>query len=313
MTPDYDILLDDEMRAYIRKSLDFYPADTTDGSIAFQRRVTLDLARAFHTGNPPDVTSEDSVIALADRSLPIRTYRRQNPDGAATILFFHGGGFIVGGLDSHDDVCAELCGRTGYDLVSVDYRMAPEFAHPAAFEDAVAAYDWLATRFSGRIVLVGDSAGGNLAACVAHARRHHSHPPAGQVLIYPGLGGPRDRGSYRLHAEAPLLTLADLEFCINLYAGGVDPADQTFQPLADKDFTGLPMTAVFPAECDPLASDGADYQARIEAAGGRVHHRLEQGLVHGHIRARRLVRRAGEAFDRIVEAVDAFGKGHWPY
>ena len=98
------------------------------------------------------------------------------------------------GCDSHDDVCAELCGRTGYELVSVDYRLAPEHLHPAAFDDALAAFEWIAASLPQPILLAGDCAGGNLAAAVSHATRGHSRAPIGQVLIYPGLGGDIDEG-----------------------------------------------------------------------------------------------------------------------
>ncbi|TIR81944.1 MAG: alpha/beta hydrolase, partial [Mesorhizobium sp.] len=109
-----------------------------------------------------------------------------------------------------------------YEVVSVDYRLAPEHLHPAAFDDVLSAFEWAAKTYDCPVLLCGDSAGGNLCAAVAHATRGHIKKPAGQVLIYPSLGGDRSRGSYVAHADAPMLTLRDIEFYLNIRTGGVD-------------------------------------------------------------------------------------------
>lgn len=310
---DYTTLLDAETWAFIEKTDSFYPPDTIDQGIAEQRAVYDRMCRAFHASYPKDVSAETSAIETASHAIPIRIYRRGEPDEAAVVLYFHGGGFILGGLESHDDVCAELCARTGFEVVSVDYRLVPEHVHPAQFDDAVAAFDWAAARDGRPILLCGDSAGGNLAAAVAHARRNDAWAPVGQVLIYPGLGGDMDRGSYIEHAEAPMLATRDIAIYGKWRSGGRDVSrDATYAPLADSDFSDLPPTVVITAQCDPLSSDGESYRDAILAAGGRAMWVEEPGLVHGYLRARHTVSRARASFTRIVDALAALGHGLWP-
>jgi acetyl esterase len=309
---DYSKLIDAETWAFIERTNAFYPPDTIDFSIAQQRAIYDRMCREFFAGYPEDVTATTISIGLPDRAIPIRTYRTAAPEAAAMVLYFHGGGYMLGGLDSHDDVCAELCARTGYEVVSVDYRLAPEHLHPAAFDDALAAFEWAATAYECAIVLAGDSAGGNLAAAVSHKTRGCGQVPAGQVLIYPGLGG--DGRSRVEHAEAPMLTARDLEFYRDIRTGGVEPADiVTLYPLADMDFSGLPPTTIVTAQCDPLSSDGEIYRDRILAVGGKARWYEEPGLVHGYLRARHTVARARDSFGRIVAAVSALGRREWPY
>ncbi len=216
---------------------------------------------AFFAGHPAGVRAETTAIVAPGRDIPVRIYRRAAPDTAAMVLYFHGGGFILGGLESHDDVCADLCHRTGFDVASVDYRLAPEHLHPSAYDDAMAALEWAAATWDRPVVISGDSAGGNLASAVCHAVRGKPFAPIGQVLIYPGLGGERTWRSYVEHAEAPMLTVRDLDFYRDIRTGGEEPADPvTLYPLQDRDFAGLPPTVSITAQCDPLSSDGEVYR-----------------------------------------------------
>jgi acetyl esterase len=309
---NYAALIDDETWAFIERTLSFYPLDAIDFTIPQQRDVYDRMCRAFFAGYPEGVTAETTAIELPDRNIPIRIYRSSTPRTEAIVLYFHGGGFILGGLDSHDDVCAELCQRTGHEVVSVDYRLAPEHRHPAAFDDARTAFDWAAAKHDRSIVLAGDSAGGNLAAAVSHATRGLARTPVGQVLIYPGLGGDRVGRSYQDHANAPMLTVRDLEFYKDIRTSGiVRTRIETLYPLSDTDFSGLPPTVIVTAECDPLSSDGETYRDRILSAGGKAWWHEEPGLVHGYLRARRTVGRARASFGRIASAVAMLGRGEW--
>jgi acetyl esterase len=311
---DYTKLLDPEVWAFIEKTNSYYPPETIDYTIEQQRDVYDRMCRAFFGGYPDGVTATDSTIATPAHQIPIRTYKTAAPDQTAKVLYFHGGGFILGGLESHDDICAELCARTGFEVTSVDYRLAPEHLHPAAFEDAFAAFLWAAAADKRPIVVAGDSAGGNLAAAVAHLARGHERAPIGQMLIYPGLGGDVTKGSYATHAEAPMLTMRDLAFYKDIRTGGADfSTDVRYLPLADTDFAGLPPTVVITAECDPLSSDGEAYRDRVLADGGKAFWQEEPGLVHGYLRGRKNVAKARESFSCIVQGVKALGTGDWPY
>jgi len=302
----YRTLIDDPTRAFIDRTNAAYPSDATGLDIAGQRRVYDAMCAVFRQPRPKGVVVIDEVRG----GVPTRRY--EIGPGDATIVYFHGGGFVVGSLDSHDDVCAEACAATGLRVVSVDYRLVPEHLHPAAFDDALSATRSVSATF-GPVILAGDSAGGALAASVAHALRGSDVRVLGQVLIYPGLGGPMDRGSYVTHADAPMLTTADVLFYRRLRHGGDDPPpDPTAAALHDSDFAGLPPTAIFAAECDPLCDDAPLYRDRIRAARGRAEATVEPGLVHGYLRARHTVPRARASFTRIIATLAALATGQLP-
>ena len=311
---DYDKLIDDETWAFIERTNSFYPPETVDYTIDQQRDVYNRMCREFFAGYPEGVSAETKAIPLRDRKIPVRRYRAMRYDSHAVVIYYHGGGFVVGGLESHDDVCAEICHRTGYEVVSVDYRLAPEHKHPASYDDALAAFEWVAEGYEIPILLCGDSAGGNIAAAVAHATRRHSRKPIGQLLIYPGLGGDMSRGSYVMHPNAPMLTVRELLYYKDVRAGTRDVEnDVSYMPLADTDFSGLPPTVIITAECDPLSSDGETYRDRIIEAGGRAWWHEEAGLVHGYLRARHMVARARESFSRIIDGLKMLGHKEWAH
>jgi acetyl esterase len=217
---------------------------------------------------------------------------------------------LLVGWESHDDVCAEICAHTGLEVVAVDYRLSPEHLHPAGLNDALAVISALQTR----VVLVGDSAGGNLAAACAQTLKSSDIAPLGQVLIYPGLGGDMKTGSYLRHANAPMLTLDDVLFYQNIRHDGPAPQDDpSVSPLRATDFRGLPPTVAISAQCDPLADDARDYVARLTEAGVNAHWIEELGLVHGYLRARATVPRAAASFGRICLAVETMAQEDWRY
>jgi len=298
----YDGLIDAQTWAFIRETESFYPPDAIGLSTEGQRAFYDRMCKAFHAGRPPGVTVQDT--ALGD--IPLRQYQSQ-PNAKAQVLYLHGGGFVVGGLNSHDDICAEICARTGFDVTAVAYRLSPEHPFPQDFDDALAA----AQAGSKPLVLVGDSAGGNLCAALSAALET---PSLGQVLIYPSLGPPTPTASMTTHAYAPMLTAQDCVYYAQIRAAQNPQTldDPRFSPLRAASFAGLPPTIAISAECDPLADDAALYCTAIASAGGRARHIREAGLVHGYLRARHRADRARASFARIIHVIAALGKGDWP-
>lgn len=241
MTTEYAALIDQETWAFIEKTLSFYPPDAVDHTVAQQRDVYNTMCKAFFAGYPESVSSSDQFVQADGRQIPVRTYEKEATSPEAICLYFHGGGFVVGGLDSHDDVCAEICEYTGFRVVAVDYRLAPEHPHPASFEDCLAAFEHVAATSSLPIVLCGDSAGGNLVAAVSHNVRGHSRTPVGQVLIYPGLGGVQSQGSYITHRHAPMLSTRD-----TLYYAKSEAQPVTGQTIRDSSRWPIPILPIFP-------------------------------------------------------------------
>ena len=305
---DYDTLIDAETWAFIRETASLYPDDAVALSVDQQRLAYDAMCLNFRQAHPEGVESED----ISADGVPCRVYEAGDP--YITVVYFHGGGFVVGGLESHDGVCAEICARTGYRVVSVDYRLAPEYRHPAAFEDGWTATNWVAETYEGPIVLAGDSAGGRIAAMVAHRARGHIKQIVGQVLIYPSLGGNLDAGSYIEHAHAPMLTRDDILFYEKITReDGQSEVDPAVTPLLESDFSDLPPTVLITADCDPVRDDCRNYSDCIRDAGGRVTWINEEGLVHGYLRARHSVARAQSSFDHILLAIESLGQRIWPY
>ena len=276
--------------------------------MAQQREIYDRMCRVFFQGYPKGVNASDHLIG----TIPTRHYKSSH--SPATVMYFHGGGFVVGGLDSHDDVCAEICDRTGLEVVSVDYRMAPENMHPAMHQDCLTATKHIIANTDAPILLAGDSAGANLAATVAAVLRDDPRL-IGQVLIYGGFGGDLNEGTFMEHANAPLLTRDEVLFYEGIrYVDGKRPkGDPTATPLDDNSFAGLPPSVIVSAECDPITDSSRLYHEAIQAASGRSIWINEQGLVHGYLRARTTVKRAADSFDRIIQALSALSRKEWPY
>tara|TARA_Y100000385_G_scaffold283736_1_gene340448 strand:+ start:899 stop:1819 length:921 start_codon:yes stop_codon:yes gene_type:complete len=304
----YDSEIDKETWAFIEKTKSFYSDELLSYSIEQQRLEYNQMCRAFDTHRQYEL-----IIKTEEwDTIPVRIYEPQNSMG--TLIYFHGGGFVVGDLDSHHDVCANLAEKSQLRVVSVAYSLAPEHKHPAQFNDAYHAVKIAANTYLEPLIVAGDSAGGNLAACVCHSLRSTDINLSGQVLIYPSLGTNMDSKSFIIHSNAPLLSTKDMLYYKKIRCENDVPEDDaTFAPLNDEDFSNLPPTIVFTAACDPLVDDGEKYCEKITNSGGLAKWINEAGLVHGYLRARSEVARASNSFERIAFAAASLAQKKWPY
>lgn len=291
----YRDLADPGIRDFLIAGERFYPADAVTFTMAEQRAFYDRYCAHFRKPRPPGVSATDVCLG----GVPCRHYRLAGAEEAPVLVYLHGGGFVLGGLDSHDDVCAELCAGASIQVIAVGYRLAPEHVFPAALEDGWAVLQAVAARH-GAVIVGGDSAGGNLAAALALKARDEKGPALrGQVLIYPGLGGDMSRGSYVTRAAAPGLSTADVAYYRDVYRGG---GSKYAEPLRETDYARLPAAFLVAAGLDPLHDDCLDYAARLEAAGVSAAVRDEPLLVHAFLRARHMSEPARRSFAAITAA-----------
>jgi acetyl esterase len=262
-------------------------------------------------GGRPAAVGEivDRTMEGTTGRLRIRIYR---PAGTVArllpaILYFHGGGWVIGSLEGYDLACRFFCARTGCAVISVDYRLAPEHKFPAAIDDGLAAYRWLANEATelgldpARIILAGDSAGGTIAAVAAQLLRGEARPPCLQWLIYPATDLAGDTASHKSCGEGFLLSHADMEWFRNHYLN--DPAeiaDPRASPLKAGDLSGVAPALVFTAGFDPLRDEGQAYADRLRLAGVKTFHREFDTLIHGFVGMRGALQAAARAMDDMV-------------
>jgi acetyl esterase len=251
---------------------------------------------------------EDVVIPRADGGrVRARAYWPTVPaDALGALVWLHGGGWYVGDVESFDRVTRRLANASGAVCLSIDYRLAPEHRHPAAVADARAAVAWAAGAGAeqlgtdaARVVVGGDSAGGNLAAVAARQERDSLRA---QILVYPALDATMSGDSYREFAGGPMLLARDMERCWSTYLGdGGHAADPDVSPLAARDLAGLPPACIAVAGHDVLRDDGLRYAEALRAAGVGVTLERYDDMVHGFIRWGGVVDRAGELIDAVGE------------
>jgi acetyl esterase len=249
-----------------------------------------------HTGEPIEVGAvQELVLDTAHGPLKARHYAppqssEKGSERRPLLVFFHGGGFVVGDLETHDPTCRLLCRHAELHVVSVDYRLAPEYPFPAALEDGKAALAWAHTHARelgadpARIVVGGDSAGGNLSAALSQlAVREGTPAPALQLLLYPALDRSVERESLHHFAEGFFITRADVDWFYRHYTGTADGgrSDPRISPLLCRELSGQPPALVITAGFDPLRDEGEAYAAALQAAGTPATLRRFDGLVHG--------------------------------
>ncbi len=261
---------------------------------------------------PPELASvEPLTIPSPAGSIPARIYtptKLRKVNGLAPgLVFFHGGGWVIGDLDSHDVVCRKLADEGELMVVSVDYRLAPEHKFPAAVDDAIASTKWIAENAkqfgidASRLMIGGDSAGGNLAAVVAIAARDGNGPDiAGQVLIYPAIDFAMTHPSHKEPETSVLLTHSVILWFRDHYLNGAaDVSDWRASPARAGTLIGLPPAYVLTAGADPLRDEGDDYAHRLKEAGVAVTHRTFPGQFHGFFTMGKLLQQANVAAGEI--------------
>jgi len=277
-----------------------------------EAREFYSQARFVSNPEPPELASvQPLTIPSPAGSIPARVYTptqlRKTNGLAPGLVFFHGGGWVIGDLDSHDVVCRKLADEGQLIVVSVDYRLAPEHKFPAAVDDSIAATKWIAEHAkqfgidASRLCIGGDSAGGNLAAVVAIAARDGNGPAiAGQVLIYPAIDFAMTHPSHSEPETSILLTHSVISWFRDHYLNGAaDVHDWRASPARAKTLVGLPPAYVLTAGADPLRDEGDEYADRLKEAGVPVTYRHFPGQFHGFFTMGKLLQQANVAAGEI--------------
>jgi acetyl esterase/lipase len=269
-------------------------------------------ARLVSNPEPPELKSAEPLsIPAPHGTIPARFYTpktlRTKEGLSPCLVFFHGGGWVIGNLETHDVVCRKLAHEGEVIVISVDYRLAPEHKFPAAVDDAVTATNWIAANAkqlgidAARLMVGGDSAGGNLAAVVSlHARDHGGAKIAGQVLVYPATEFARTHASHREPETSILLTHSVIGWFANHYMGDADRSDWRASPARAKTLAGLPPACVLTAGADPLRDEGDEYAARLKEAGVPVAYKHFPGQFHGFFTMGKLLKQADVAVTDIA-------------
>ncbi len=255
---------------------------------------------------------ENLLIPGPAGEIPIRMYTPESPAPRPALLYFHGGGWVVCNLDTHDVVCSAIAHRAGAVVIAVDYRLAPEHKFPAAVIDCYAATLWVAANAQKlgvdpkRISVGGDSAGGNLAAVISLKSRDENGPAiALQVMVYPVTDlSSFGTQSYEEFGEDHYLTKKEMEWFRDHYLRTMDDAyDPDASPLLAKDLTRLPPAVIITAECDPLCDEGAAYAKRLSDAGVPVTYTCYKGMIHPFFSLSGVIPQAFDALQQVADAV----------
>ena len=299
--------LDPQVRAYLDTLAAAKLTPTEQLTPAAAREQMIAASAALGPSEPVHAV-EDRWIAGPGGDVPVRIYRPSAERPQPALVYFHGGGWAVGSVATHDGYCRALCNAAGVAIVSVDYRLAPEHPFPAAADDAYATLLGVARLSSdwgidvSRLAVGGDSAGGNLAAAAALMARDRGGPPlALQLLIYPVTDAGCDTPSYRENEEGYGLTRASMLWFWDQYAPRPeDRANPYAAPLATADFSGLPPAIIITAEYDPLRDEAEAFAARLRDAGVPVELTRYDGMIHGFVRRLVLFDRAREALGQVA-------------
>ncbi|HEX6312846.1 MAG TPA: alpha/beta hydrolase [Acidimicrobiia bacterium] len=279
-----------------------------------QARAMLDAGDVLAGPKEPVAQVDDRSVPGPEGPIPIRVYRPSPRSRLGIAMFFHGGGFSIGGLASHDRLCRALANRSGCVVVAVDYRLSPEHPFPAGIEDSFAATEWVsanAATIGGdrhRLAVGGDSGGGTFGAAVALMARERGGPPIRfQYLLNPGgLDYDYSRPSCLDNGEGCFLTVDAIRWVEEQYfAGGAERSDPRAALNLAPDLSGLPPAIVLTAEHDPARDQGAEYVRRLRAAGVPVRHTDYPGMIHGWVNFKGAIADGERGLDELAAAIRA--------
>ncbi len=265
-----------------------------------RRPLTEPPAEAVSLSRDHPLRRGSDTIALRE----IRPAQARSEDRLPVLIYLHGGGWMVGSIDTHDVICRALANAAGCAVISVDYRLSPQSRFPTALEDTLAAHAWVVDQAdalhldAGRIALGGDSAGGNLAAAACLSLRGQPHAPIFQLLVYPVTSMRTDTASYQAHGEGYGLTQAGMAAYITAYLGpDGSPDDWRVAPLRAPSLQGLPPALVITAGFDPLRDDGRLYADALSSAGVAAQYLCFERQIHGFLNMGKLIDEARTALD----------------
>ena len=271
-----------------------------------EARAAYRARRTFTQPDPPEVGRvQDLQFSHAGVSIAVRVYHPQGAGMALpALVYLHGGGWTIGDLETHDVLCRSFCQQAGGVVVSVDYRMGPEHKFPAAYEDAVAAWQWVASQAAAlgidptRIAIGGDSAGGNLAAAACLGLRDLGHKPVMQLLIYPSTLMAPDTASYQTNGQGYMLTRESMAwYSANYLRDAQDTLDWRASPQLATSHANLPPALILTAGFDPLRDDGLLYADALSAAGVPTQYLCFERQIHGFLLLGKLIDEAQTAID----------------
>jgi len=244
-------------------------------------------------------------------NIPIRIYTPTLGEKLPCLVYFHGGGWVIGDLETHDAVCRKIANEAHCMVIAVDYRLAPEHPFPAPLEDCLKVTQWVIDQSEelnvSDIAVGGDSAGGNLATCVCLKLREGKYKDAiaHQILIYPVTDALMDSESYSDNAEGYFLTRDTMRWFWACYIGERDKKDVDYSPLHETNLQALPSATVITAEFDPLRDEGEDYARKLQSAGVSVHSKRYDGLIHGFISMSDILEEAQDAIELVASNLRA--------
>jgi acetyl esterase len=252
-------------------------------------RANMRNLTSLRTGAEELPRVENRTIPGPHGDIPVRLFAASTEKDLPILVYFHGGGWVLGDLDTHDGTCRTLAKQIGGIVVSVDYRLAPEHKFPMALDDCYAATVWVHANAAGiggdprKLAVGGDSAGGNLSACVSLKARDEGRPRiVHQLLVYPVTDARFDTASYRDNSEGYFLSRSDMQCFWDHYLATDGDAENPYAaPLRSSDLRGLPSATVITAEFDPLRDEGEAYARKLKDAGVPVELRRYDGVIHG--------------------------------